>query len=120
MGGSKRARVGRKAKDVKKTGAAIAKLAVGYVSVSADEQASSGSEAMQEAAIRAFARRQGYELLQVISDLSCRTPAQREGFARVVELAAASAFSVLIVWRLDRLGRRIEHAVTAANGMHEM
>ena len=31
----------------------------------------------------------------------------REGFSRVVNLAAAGAFSVLLVWKFDRLARQI-------------
>jgi site-specific DNA recombinase len=70
MVGSKRiARIKRKAKAVETARATVAKIAVGYVRVSTDEQASSGfGLATQEAAIRAFATSQGYELLEVVTD----------------------------------------------------
>src|SRR4051812_7705125 len=99
--------------------AAIAMQAVGYVRVSTEEQATHGHGLeSQERAIRAFAESQAYELVEVVADAGvsgATVPALRGGFARVLELAAAKAFSVLLVWKFDRLARQIVYAVTAVN-----
>ena len=47
-------------------------------------------------------------------------PGEREGFRRIEELAAQGAFSVLLVWKFDRLARQIVYAVTAANDLQEL
>ncbi|MBQ0820971.1 recombinase family protein [Microvirga sp. HBU67558] len=122
--GSKRVqRLKRRAHAVDIARAEVASKAVGYIRVSSEEQAASGfGLATQEAAIRAFATSQGYELLEVVSDpgISGATkPAEREGFRRIVELAEQGAFSVLLVWKFDRLARQIVYAVTAANDLQE-
>lgn len=101
----------------------IAETAVGYVRVSTEEQASNGHglEAQREA-IEAFAKSQGYELLDVIIDAGvsgAKRPEEREGFQRVLELAEGKAFSVLLVWRFDRLARSLAYAVTTANLLQE-
>src|SRR3954470_15189055 len=85
----------------------VAAKAVGYIRVSTEEQAVHGHGLeVQERAIRACAESQGYELLDVISDpgiSGARAPAERPGFCRVLELAADRAFSLLLVWKFDRL-----------------
>ena len=101
----------------------IAETAVGYVRVSTEEQASNGHglEAQREA-IEAFAKSQGYKLLDVIIDAGVSgstKPEEREGFRRVLELAETKAFSVLLVWRFDRLARSLVYAVTTANLLQE-
>lgn len=122
--GSKRvARLKRRAKAVATARAEVASKAVGYIRVSSEEQAATGfGLTTQEAAIRAFAESQGYELVEVVADpgvSGASRPADRDGFRRVVELAEASAFSVLLVWKFDRLARQIVYAVTAANDLSE-
>jgi len=44
-------------------------------------------------------------------------PGEREGFRRIVEMAEQGAFSVLLVWKFDRLARQIVYAVTTANDL---
>jgi site-specific DNA recombinase len=122
--GSKRVqRLKRRAHAVETARAEIASKAVGYIRVSSEEQASSGfGLATQEAAIKAFAASQGYELLEVVSDpgvSGATKPGEREGFRRIVEMAEQGAFSVLLVWKFDRLARQIVYAVTAANDLQE-
>ncbi|MBA3903526.1 MAG: recombinase family protein [Rhodocyclaceae bacterium] len=124
MVGSKRVtRLKRKASVVASERAVVVNKAVGYVRVSSSEQAQHGFGLMtQEAAIRAFAESQGYELVEVVTDAAvsgATRPAERAGFGRVVELAEAGAFSVLLVWKFDRLARQIVYAVTAANELQE-
>jgi site-specific DNA recombinase len=122
--GSKRVqRLKRRAHAVETARAEVASKAVGYIRVSSEEQASSGfGLTTQEAAIRAFAASQGYELLEVVSDpgvSGATKPGEREGFRRIVEMAGRGAFSVLLVWKFDRLARQIVYAVTAANDLQE-
>ena len=101
----------------------IAETAVGYVRVSTEDQASNGHGLkVQREAIEAFARSQGYELVDVIIDAGvsgAKKPEEREGFRRVLELAEAKVFSVLLVWKFDRLARSLVYAVTTANLLQE-
>src|SRR5215207_665457 len=101
----------------------VATKAVGYIRVSTEEQAEHGHglEA-QHRAIEAFAVSQGYELVGVSSDpgvSGASRPADREGFNRALALAAARAFSVLLVYKFDRLARDIRHAVTTVAELGE-
>lgn len=101
----------------------MSQKALAYVRVSTDEQADAGyGLEAQEHAIRAFAESQGYELVDVIADpgVSGSTrPADRPGFMRVVDLANEQVFSILIVWKFDRLARSLEYAVTTVNTLQE-
>jgi site-specific DNA recombinase len=122
--GSKRVqRLKRRAHAVEAARSEVASKAIGYVRVSSEEQATSGfGLATQEAAIRAFATSQGYELLEVVTDAGvsgATRPEDREGFRRIVTLAEEGSFSVLLVWKFDRLARQIVYAVTAANDLQE-
>ena len=98
-------------------------IAVGYARVSSEEQASRGHGLQaQEHAIRAFAESQGYERLDVVRDAGVSgttPPASREGFAKVLQMAEERAFSILLVWKIDRLARSLVHAVTTANDLRE-
>lgn len=97
--------------------------AVGYLRVSTEDQARDGHGLdAQERAVRAFAESQRYELVDVATDpgISGATrPADRPGFRRVLELAQAAAFTVLLVPKFDRLGRDIRHAVTCVSDLAE-
>ncbi len=101
----------------------VAMKAVGYVRVSTREQAESGHGLeSQERAIRAFAESQGYELADVIVDAGvsgAKRPEDREGFQRVLNLAWQRSFSVLLVWKFDRLARNLTYAVTSVNTLRE-
>ena len=94
--------------------AASARRAVGYIRVSTEEQANSGfGLESQDAAIRAFAASQGYELVDVVADRGvsgATIPAERPGFAQVLAYAEAGGF-VLLVWKFDRFARNIRHAL---------
>lgn len=98
--------------------AEVRALAVGYLRVSTEEQAQSGYGLdAQEDAVRKYADAVGLELIEVLTDagISGTTrPADRPGFARVLELAAERRFSVLLVKRFDRLARNIALAVTTS------
>jgi len=103
--------------------AAIATKAVAYVRVSTEEQAATGHGLeTQDKAVRAFAESQGYQLVEVARDpgvSGATRPADRPGFGRVLELAAAGAFTVLLVYKFDRLAREIRYAVTTVSDLAE-
>ena len=102
---------------------AVAQIALGYIRVSTDEQVRRGyGLETQEKAIRAFAASQGYELIDVVGDpgvSGATKPASRDGFKNVLELAETGAFSILLVWKIDRLARSLVHAVTTANDLSQ-
>jgi len=103
--------------------AVLATRAVAYLRVSTDEQAAHGfGLETQEKALRAFAESQAYELVAVITDAGvsgATRPADRAGFGEVLALAAAGRFSVLLVYRFDRLAREIRYAVTTVADLAE-
>ena len=112
-----------KAKQAAQSQVQGSKKAVGYVRVSTDEQKTNGyGLKAQEAAIRAFAASQGYELVDVIAESGISgtiEPEKRPGFQCVLKMAEAGRFSILLVWRFDRLSRTLTHSVTTANGLRE-
>jgi site-specific DNA recombinase len=101
----------------------ISKKVLGYVRVSTEEQASRGHglEA-QERAIRAFAESQGFELIGIEKDSGvsgAKKPSERAGFRRVLQLAEERRYSVLLVWKFDRLARNLFYSVTTVNDLQE-
>jgi site-specific DNA recombinase len=101
----------------------ISKKVLGYVRVSTEEQASKGHglEA-QERAIRAFAESQGFELIGIEKDSGvsgAKKPSERAGFRRVLQLAEERRYSVLLVWKFDRLARNLFYSVTTVNDLQE-
>lgn len=124
MSGSKRVkRLKAKMAEQAEVQHVLALKAVGYARVSTEEQATAGyGLEAQEKAIRAFAESQGYELVDLVVDAGvsgATRPEERPGFARVLELAEERAFSVLLVWKFDRLARNLAYAVTTVNGLQE-
>lgn len=117
------ARLRARAQNTVEAREAVASKAAGYIRVSSDEQAKHGyGLEAQERSIRAFAESQGYELEIVASDpgISGATrPADRKGFARLLELAGDGSISVLLVWKFDRLARQIVYSVVTANELSE-
>jgi len=100
-----------------------AQKVVGYIRASTEEQATTGHGLdVQERAIRSFCESQGDELLEIISDAGvsgAKRPEDREGFRRVLELAAAADFSILLVWKFDRLARNLLFSVTTVHELQE-
>lgn len=123
-GSGRVARLKAKAAERVATKQAVALRAVGYVRVSTDEQAASGfGLEAQERSVRSFAESQGYELVELVTDPAvsgASRPAERPGFGRVLELAQAGAFSVLLVHRFDRLARQIVYAVQTVSDLGAM
>ena len=124
LSGSKRiARRKARTKVQETARAAIATKAVAYLRVSTEEQATHGfGLESQEKAVRAFAELQGYELVDVVQDpgvSGATRPADREGFAKILEAASAGRFSLLLVYKFDRLAREIRYAVTTVADLGE-
>lgn len=84
-------------------------VGVGYVRVSTDRQADEGGGlAVQEAAVRAFARANGIRLRAVVRDEGVSGAADaldRPGLLEVVEQLRDERARVVVVYRLDRLAR---------------
>lgn len=103
--------------------AEIATKAAAYIRVSTEEQAQHGHGLdSQDKAVRAFAESQGYGLVHVAADpgvSGATRPAERAGFSELMRLAEAGAFSVLLVYKFDRLARQIAYAVTIVNELSE-
>jgi site-specific DNA recombinase len=105
----------RKLRAKEKPASSTAKVrAVGYVRVSTDRQVDAYGPKVQGDSIRSFAQSQGYELVSVVADEGVSgavAPLDRPGFQQVARLAAAGEFSVLLLYKFDRLARQILHAV---------
>ena len=77
--------------------------------VSTDEQGDNFSLPNQQQACRAFAEQQGISVVADVFDMHSGYSLKRPGLTQVRELAAAREIDVVIVWKLDRLSRRITH-----------
>ncbi len=88
----------------------MTKTAVGYVRVSTEEQAREGySLAAQERAIREYCGARGWALAEVYVDrgASAKSIAGRPELQRLLADANGRTFNALVVWKLDRLSRRL-------------
>jgi site-specific DNA recombinase len=87
------------------------KRAILYTRVSTDEQARSGySLAQQLEALRDYAAREGYEVLEEIADPGqSGASLERPGMDRVRELVAGGGVSVVLAQDLDRISREPWH-----------
>src|SRR4051794_34035836 len=124
MNGSNRIRLlKRRATDQAVQAEALATKAVGYIRVSTEEQAANGHGLnVQARAIRSFAESQGYTLIDIISDpgiSGAKRPEDRPGFRQIIELAKAQKFSMLLVWKFDRLARNLLFSVTTVHELKE-
>jgi site-specific DNA recombinase len=83
------------------------KRAILYARVSTDEQVRSGySLAQQIEALRAYAAREGYEVLEEVSDPGqSGAPLERPGMDRVRDLVANGDVSVVLAQDRDRISR---------------
>ena len=81
--------------------------AILYARVSTDEQARSGySLAQQIEALRAYAAREGYEILEEVQDAGqSGASLERPGMDRVRDLVAAGSVSVVLAQDRDRFAR---------------
>ena len=82
------------------------KRAILYARVSTDEQARSGySLAQQIEALRGYAAREGYEVLEEVSDPGQSGALERPGMDRVRDLVAAGGVFVVLAQDRDRFAR---------------
>lgn len=90
------------------------KKAVGYIRVSTTEQAIEGiSLDMQKAKIRAYCVLEGLELTEIIEDAGKSGKSlQREGIQRLTTLIKGRAVDAVIVYKLDRLSRKVIDTLT--------
>ena len=124
MNGSNRIRLIRsRAKNESLQAEALATKAVGYIRVSTEEQATHGHGLeVQDRAIRSFAESQGYTLIDVVSDpgvSGAKRPEDRPRFQKILELAKARKFSMLLLWKFDRLARNLLFSVTTVHDLKE-
>ena len=91
--------------------------------VSTEEQVSKGHGLdAQERAIRSWADSQGFELIGIEKDggvSGAKKPSERDGFRRVLLQAEAGLYSILLVWKFDRLARNLVYSVTTVNDLKE-
>src|SRR5215218_4316127 len=87
------------------------KRAILYARVSTDEQARSGySLAQQLEALRAYATREGYEILEEIEDKGYSGGnLARPGLDRVRDVAAAGGVDMVLAQDRDRFARKVVH-----------
>lgn len=87
---------------------APARRAVAYIRVSTEEQAEDGmSLDTQEADLRRAAAREGFEIVEILRDegvSAFKKSLKRPAFNEMME--RLSEFDVVMVWKLDRFGRR--------------
>ena len=86
------------------------KRAILYARVSTEEQAKSGySLAQQLEALRQYAHREGYEVLEEVQDPGqSGASLERPGMDRVRDLVAAGGVSVVLAQDRDRFSREPE------------
>jgi len=81
-------------------------VAVGYVRVSSDEQTKGHSLEIQESTIKRYASGQGYRLAKVLADPGVSGATfDRPGLNELRDYVKAKSVDVLLVSKLDRLGR---------------
>ncbi len=84
------------------------KRAALYVRVSTDEQSTNGASLeVQEARCRAYAKAQGWKVVEVLRDQSSGKNLERPGVRRLLELIDGQRVQCAVVYRLDRLSRRV-------------
>ena len=93
--------------------------AVGYVRVSTDEQARAGySLDEQEREIRTYAEQRGWTLVDTYIDRGVSgRKINRPEYQRLLSDAEAGKSQVVIVWRLDRFGRRASEFLRAVEDL---
>ncbi|MBP2494696.1 MULTISPECIES: recombinase family protein [Methylobacterium] len=97
--------------------------AVIYTRVSTDEQVTGHGLEAQERAVRAFAESQSYEVVGIVSDPGVSgavRPADRPGFATILQMAEARSFEILLVAKIDRLSRDVRHALMTVSDLAEL
>jgi DNA invertase Pin-like site-specific DNA recombinase len=72
----------------------------------------------QERDCRALAKREGWEVVEVFTDVdSAYSGKKRPGYEAMREAARRGEFDVLVVWRTDRLYRRVRDLLDIVDGL---
>ena len=79
-----------------------------YCRVSTDEQ----NPKHQEKALREYAKNNDYKIFKVYTDKTYGSKQSRPALNELMFDARAKKFNVVIVWKLDRLGRSLQHLLT--------
>jgi DNA invertase Pin-like site-specific DNA recombinase len=104
------------------TAAKTPKRAVGYCRISVDRENETSTET-QEKAIRDYCASKGWQVVDVIVEkgrsgykASAKT---RPGFTRALELIDSGAANALVIWKLDRAGRKVSQLAALIDDLHE-
>ena len=104
--------------------AELSTKAAAYIRVSTEEQATHGHGIdSQRRSVQSFAASQGYDLVEEFIDPAvsgATKPSERPGFGRLLELGRAQAFSVLVVYKFDRLARNISFSIEAVGQLDQL
>jgi len=82
-----------------------------YARVSTEEQ----NPEHQVKALKQYAKAQSYKVYKVYTDVYSGAKSSRPALMQMLEDAHNSRFDVVIVWKLDRLGRSLKHLVKVIN-----
>lgn len=93
------------------------KRAVGYIRVSTAMQKEDGYSLQSQAQnIKAFAERNGYDLLEIYADegISGKNISNRPAVRQLIEDSKQEKFEVVVIWKLTRLGRSMKDVISIA------
>ncbi|MDA8335009.1 MAG: recombinase family protein [Peptococcaceae bacterium] len=78
--------------------------------------------AEQRTAIKAYAKKHGYDLVNIFDDVAVRgttATGERPGFQQVAEVAERGKIDAVIVQRLDRIGRDLARVLPAVEWLRD-
>lgn len=84
-----------------------------YARVSTEEQ----SNDAQLGSLREFAKNRGFEVVGEYADVTSGSKSSRPQLDLLMKDLFNKEFEALVVWKLDRLGRSLQHLVTIVNHM---
>ncbi len=84
-----------------------------YVRVSTDKQ-TSGSQIRE---LREYSKRRGWGSPEVIEDKASGATSSREGLDRLMDMIRRGKVDAVLVFKLDRLGRSLQHLAQIINEM---
>lgn len=95
--------------------------AVGYKRVSMQEQVDGFSLDAQENSIRAYADKQGWQLVKIYEDagISAKKGSYRPSFEQLLKDATQDQFDVVVVNKIDRFYRHLNGLLTALDYLNE-
>lgn len=95
---------------------------VAYIRVSTTMQIEGYSLENQEADIRDYCDRNGYELVKVFSDegVSDKNKEDRDEFNHMMEFIVDNGISTLVIWKASRLSRKFTDFVNIINDLNKL